>query len=62
MKALKWVRNPGKSEKPKNPDKMVWLMFRHEERTTREPVRAGGYNWKDRGLPFDIIAAAEPID
>ncbi len=60
-----WKINPGKAEKAKNPDKMVYLRFRQADPWTGLPyetdtkVRAGGYVWKDRGLPFDITHATE---
>ncbi len=63
--ARRWKRNPGKKEKPRDPDRKVYLRFRQADPWTGNPyetdekVRAGNFNWLDRNLPFDIIEATE---
>lgn len=54
----KWRPNPGTSDRPKNPNAMVWLRFRCGYESP-EPRKAGDYNWRDRGWDFDIAAAAK---
>ncbi|KQX18437.1 MULTISPECIES: hypothetical protein [unclassified Sphingomonas] len=53
-----WRPNPGTSDRPKDPNAMVWLRFRCGYEPG-EPRRAGLYVWRHRGWDFDIMAAAE---
>jgi hypothetical protein len=65
VKERRWKPNPGKSDKPRNPEAKVYLKFRQIDPYTKEHyltdtrVRAGNYNWRDRALPFDIIEATD---
>jgi hypothetical protein len=53
-----WRSNPGTSERPKDPNAMVWLRYRCGQES-QGPRRAGNFNWLDRGWDFDIVAAAK---
>jgi hypothetical protein len=54
----RWKANPGKSEKPRNRDKRVWIKFRNGV-VYREKVKAGDWNWLDRGFDYDIMFFSE---
>lgn len=54
-----WRPNPGTSERPKDPNAMVWLRFRAGF-DSPEPRRAGNFIWLHRGdHPGDIMFWAE---
>ena len=49
----RWKPNPGKTAKPRDQEKRVWIKFRNGL-VYETKVRAGNWNWQDRGFAFDI--------
>jgi hypothetical protein len=50
-----WIDHNGR-DCPVHPDTIVRLCFAYGHMTKEEGVRAGGFIWKRRGLPFDIAS------